>query len=258
MLSPREASGFSEIVVGEACLIQKLLLPREPLREPGFEVSYLVRTFADVGGDFLDYFFLDDRRLGIYLGDVVGKGLPAAMYAALAMGTLRSSKKTGEEPAAVLEQFNKRLLVRPIPGRYCAAQYAVFDPATLELRLANAGLPFPLHLSASGCCVLGGGGLPSGLFESVRYDQWTIQLAPGDAILFATDGLSEAFDEHGDRFGMSRLIDLCAMLDYSASDLFLRCVFDRIEQFAGGKQSDDMTAAVLKVHSQPLRAPEGT
>jgi CheY-like chemotaxis protein len=245
----KEPSGFSELVVSEACLVQKLLLPREPLLGANFEVTYLTRAFNEFGGDFLDYFCLSDGQLGIYMGDVVGKGLPAAMYAALALGSLRSIRKTGEEPAAILELFNKRLLVRPVASRYCASQYAVFDPVSLELRVANAGLPFPLHLSASGCRPLGEGGLPSGLFEFASYDQNNLRLAPGDAILFATDGLSEASDKHGEQFGMSRLIDLCAMLDYNAPDLFLRSVFDAIEKFTGGQQSDDMTAVVLKIPS---------
>jgi CheY-like chemotaxis protein len=245
----KEPSGFSELVVSEACLIQKLLLPREPLLGSNFEVTYLARAFSEFGGDFLDYFCLSDGQLGIYMGDVVGKGLPAAMYAALAMGSLRSIKKTGEEPAAILELFNKRLLVRPVVSRYCASQYAVFDPVSLELRVANAGLPFPLHLSATGCRPLGGGGLPSGLFDFASYEQSNFRLAPGDAILFATDGLSEASDKHGEQFGMARLIDLCAMFDYHAPDLFLRSVFDAIEQFTAGQQSDDMTAVMLKVSS---------
>lgn len=147
-----------------------------------------------------------------------GKGLPAALYAALAAGTLRSIKKTGEEPSAVLELFNKRLLVRPVPVRYCASQYAVFDPRTLELRLGNAGLPLSLHLSENGCSPIGKGGLPSGLLHSASYDQIAFRLAPGDAILFATDGLSEAANEHGEQFGMPRLIDLCAKLDHRAPD----------------------------------------
>jgi len=239
--------GFSDLVVGEAVLIQKLLLPREPLRESNFEATYLMRTFSEVGGDFLDYFLLSDGKLGIYLGDVVGKGLPAAMYAALAAGGLRAIHKTGQEPSAVLELFNKRLRVRPIPSRYCATQYAVYDPARLELRLANAGLPLPLHLSANGCCTVGDGGLPSGLFDGATYDQYTIQLSPGDAILFTTDGLSEARGRDGEPLDMPRLIDLCAMLDYSSSDVFLRSIFDSIEEFTGGNPSDDMTAAILKV-----------
>jgi phosphoserine phosphatase RsbU/P len=242
-----KTTGFSELVVGEACLVHKALLPREPLHGPDYEITYLIRTFSEVGGDFLDYFSMPDGKLGIYMGDVVGKGLPAAMYAALAVGGLRSIRKTGEEPAAVLELFNKRLMVRPIPSRYCASQYAVFDPATMELRVANAGLPLPLHLWAAGSCTIGEGGLPSGLFDFATYQQSTIRLAPGDAVLFATDGLIEATAPDGDQFGPSRLGDLCAMLDNESPDLFLSSLFDAIEDFTGGQPSDDMTAAVLKI-----------
>src|SRR5579862_579185 len=244
-----EQSGMSELVTSEACLIQKTLLPREPLLGPNFEITYLLRAFSEVGGDFLDYFCLSDGKLGIYIGDVTGKGLPAAMYAALAVGALRSIHKTGVEPAAVLNLFNKRLLVRPVPSRYCASQYAIFDSATLELHLSNAGLPLPLHLSASGCRPIGDGGLPSGLFEFASYLQGTFQLTHGDAILFATDGLSEARNKHGDPFGMSRLINLCTKLDHHAPDLFLRSVFDAIAEFTEGQQSDDMAAVLLTVQS---------
>jgi phosphoserine phosphatase RsbU/P len=249
-------SGFSELAVGEACLVQKALLPREPLCGLGYEVTYLVRTFSEVGGDFLDYFAMPDGKLGIYMGDVVGKGLPAAMYAALAVGGLRSIRKTGAEPAAVLELFNKRLMVRPIPSRYCASQYAVFDPATLELRVANAGLPRPLHLWAEGSAAIGEGGLPSGLFDAATYEQSSVQLAPGDAVLFATDGLVEAVAPDGEQFGSARLGDLCAMLDNDSPDLFLRSLFDAIEDFTENRPSDDMTAVVLKIRSHAAPAAE--
>jgi phosphoserine phosphatase RsbU/P len=244
--TPGELLGFSDLEQGEACLAHKILLPREPLLAPNFEVSYMVRTSRDVGGDFLDYFYLADHRLGIYLGDVVGKGLPAAMFAGLAIGTLRSIHKTGESPAAVLETFNKRLRVRPDPFRYCATQYAVFDPLTLELSVANAGIPLPLHLSASGCRLLGDGGLPSGIFDFARYDQYTFQLARGDAIFFTTDGLPEAKDSNGEDFGMARLVEVCAEAGCTRPDRLLRAVFARVKEFASAKQQDDMTAVVLK------------
>jgi sigma-B regulation protein RsbU (phosphoserine phosphatase) len=250
-----KTTGFTDLAVGEACLLQKLLLPREPLRGTNFEVTYLVRTFTEVGGDFLDYFQLDDAKLGIYMGDVVGKGLPAAIYAALAVGTLRSIKKTGQGPAAVLHQFNKCLRVRPVQSRYCASQYLVYDPATLKIHVANAGLPLPLHLSAGGCSALGEGGLPSGLFDFATYEEFAFQLEPGDAVLVATDGLFEATDKSGDQLGMERLSDLCAMLDYAKPDRFLRSIFRSIEQFTEGTQSDDMSAVLLRVLSPDEPAP---
>jgi phosphoserine phosphatase RsbU/P len=249
-----KALAFTELAVGEACLLQKLLLPREPLRGPHFEITYLVRTYTEVGGDFLDYFWLDDAKLGIYMGDVVGKGLPAAIYAGLAVGTLRAIKKTGQDPATVLKQFNKRLMVRAVPSRYCASQYAVFDPVSLEIHVANAGLPLPMHLSPSGCSALGEGGLPSGLFEAAQYEQYAFHLKPGDAVLIATDGLFEATNKHGEQLGMPRFTDLCAMLDYTKPDRFLRSIFRAIEDFTGGTQSDDMSAILLRVLSVEERA----
>jgi sigma-B regulation protein RsbU (phosphoserine phosphatase) len=243
------ASSLTETVVGEAVLIQKSLLPREPLRASSLEVTHLMQTFSDVGGDFLDYFFLTDGKLGLYVGDVVGKGLPAAMYGALAAGGLRAIHKTGAEPAAVLELFNRRLRVRPIASRYCTTQYAVYDPVSRVICIANAGLPLPLHFSARGCQAIGEGGLPSGLFDRATYEQHKVQLAPGDAVLFTTDGLSEAQDKNGEPLDMERLIELCAVLDYSSPEVFLRSLFDSVEEFNGGRPSDDMTAAVLKILS---------
>lgn len=251
MITTDEALGYSELELREACLIQSLLLPREPLQTPVCEVSHMVRSFTEVSGDFLDYFCLSNDQVALYLGDVVGKGLPAAMYAALAMGTLRSVNKTGEEPAAVMKLFNSRLRVRPLPNRYSALQYAVFDPVSLVLRVASAGLPLPLHLSASGCRAVGTGGLPPGLFDFADYEQETIQLAPGDTVLFATDGLSEATDRHGHPFGMEGIIDFCTRIDSGSADTLLRCIFETIEQFTGAKQHDDMTAVALKVRSHP-------
>lgn len=106
MVSPGEPPGFSDVERGEACIAHKLLLSRESLLALNFEISYPVRSSRDVGVDFLDSFCLSDGRLGIYLGDGVGKGVAAAMSGGLTIGTLRSTPKTSELPAAVLETFH--------------------------------------------------------------------------------------------------------------------------------------------------------
>jgi len=108
--------------------IQRSLVPAGNLKMPGAEMAFRFSPFAEVGGDFLDFFSLPNGLIGLYIGDVVGKGLAAAMYAALVMGTLRGINKTGEDTPEVLALLNKRLLVRPIRGRYCATIYALFDP----------------------------------------------------------------------------------------------------------------------------------
>ena len=148
--------------------IQYSLVPTGNLIGVGVEVAYRFSPFADVGGDFTDFFQLPNGLVGLYLGDVVGKGLAAAMYAALVMGTLRGINKTGEDTAAVLTLLNKRLLVRPISGRYCATLYALFDPITRQLTFSNAGLPHPVLVSNGKYSRLGEGGLPSAVFQGRR------------------------------------------------------------------------------------------
>src|SRR5271155_5525948 len=180
-----------EIEKDEARVIQQSLLPEGPLHGPSFEVAYKFSPYAEVGGDFADFFNLPDGRVGIYVGDVAGKGLSAAMYAALAMGMLRGIHKSSVPAASVLTLLNKRLMVRPVAARYSATLYATFDPKTLRLDFSNAGLPHPLVASPGRCKEVGQGGMPSGMFADVEYDQYSIQLSPGDTVLFATDGLHE-------------------------------------------------------------------
>ena len=232
----------------EARSLQQAIIQAELLRGSAVEFASRFRPFVDVGGDFLDYFRLSDNRLGLYLGDVVGKGLPAAMYAALAVGTLRGIRKTGELPRAVLELLNRRLRMRVPPARYCAVEYAVFDPASLELRLSNAGLPKPVHISAQGCRELGEGGLPSGLFPDTHYDQYNAQLEAGDAVLFLTDGILEAQNNAGEEFGNERLLRVCSTLHGESADGVLSRLFEAVDIFVdGAQQHDDMTAAVMKL-----------
>ena len=232
----------------EARIIQTALLPPLSLLEENFEISYRLFSFLEVGGDFLDYFVLPNGQLGVYLGDVVGKKLAAAMYAALAMGTFRGIHKNDRAPADVLELFNRRLRVRAVPHRFAAAQYALFDPQTLELRLANAGLPLPVRFGDSGCSTLGGGGLPAGLFDDVRYDEWRVQLAPGDFVLFATDGLHEACNSAGEHYGEEPLAKLCRSRQRISSDEVLEAILGDVAEFAGGTpQEDDLAAIVLVI-----------
>jgi len=234
--------------IEEARSLQRAMVPVEPIRTRQLEFACQFRPADEVGGDFLDYFWLDDKRLGFYLGDVVGKGLPAAMYAALAVGTLRGIKKTGESPTAVLQLMNKRLCMRVPPARYCAVLYGVFDPRSRQLWYANAGLPRPVRISASGCLELGEGGLPPGLFPDSDYEEQTTMLNPGDAVLFTTDGLTEAHNAGREELGLERLLEVCAQGPRgSAGDLLAR-VFQAADAYmAGAAQHDDMTAAVLKL-----------
>jgi phosphoserine phosphatase RsbU/P len=231
----------------EARVIQGVMLPAQPLRAEGILISHEFQPVTEVGGDYLDYFHLSDGTIGLYLGDVSGKGLPAALYAALAVGTLRGIHKTGMMPGRVVSLLNQRLLLRGIPGRHTAIQYALFDPSTGEMRIVSAGMPGPLLLRGNTCSTLKVAGIPPGLFPHVEYDEFKIQLQAGDSLLFFTDGLTDARSIDGEEFDEARLHKAC--LEYSTNSPLelLGHIFCAIQKFAADvRQFDDMTATLFQ------------
>lgn len=233
----------------EARQIQLSLLPAGALVTNTAEVAFRFEPYAGVGGDFADFFKLPNGQVGIYIGDVVGKGLSAAMYAALVMGMLRGTHKTGTDTSLVLKTLNERLLVRPVVGRYAATVYAVYDPQSRQLAFSNAGLPFPLLASGCDCVRLGQGGLPSGLICGCSYETHQIQLNPGDSVLFATDGLTELRDSDDNDFSWARLADVWRTSSRKSAEEALDLLFEEAQRFANGAhaRNDDITAVVLKV-----------
>jgi len=231
----------------EARAIQNAMFPVESLRANNVRITHEFQPVASVGGDFLDYFQLTDGSIGLYIGDVSGKGLPAAMYAALAVGALRGVHKTGQAPGRVLSTLNRRLLVRGMPRRYSATQYAVFHPRTREMQVASAGLPGPFHLSQHGCRALDIPGMPAGLFEVAKYETATLELEPGDALIFCTDGITEAFNVEGESFGLARVSAICEAELKATPPKFLSQIFAAVERFTRGReQHDDMAAMVFQ------------
>jgi len=232
----------------EAQRIQTLLLPTRAPQHQAVEIAFRFTPFSEVGGDFADFFALPDGLIGLYLGDVVGKGLPAAMYGALVMGTLRGIHKTGTDTARVLSLLNERLAQRPIQGRFCATLYALFDPANRELTFSNAGIPLPLLVSGNTCRALGEGGLPSGLFPGAAYGAHVVRLAPGDSVLFATDGLHEWRNRDGIEFGDEQIGEIWSECQGKSADESIDHMFESIVEFSqGGGAHDDTTAVVLRV-----------
>jgi serine phosphatase RsbU (regulator of sigma subunit) len=228
--------------------IQHSLVPAGNLKIPHTEVAYRFSAYAEVGGDFLDFFCLPDGMVGIYIGDVVGKGLSPAMYGALVMGASRGINKTGEDTAAVLALLNKRLLARPLRGRYCATLYALFNPVTRKLTFSNAGLPYPVLVSQGKYSTLGAGGVPSGAFPGTTYERLSVRLAPGDSVLFATDGLHELRNERDEDFGWDQMGELWSGCAGTSADESLEYLFAGAKSFSGRSgQHDDITAVALRV-----------
>ena len=243
-LDLRSIEKLREQELEEARVIQNVMLPPHPLRAAGVTISHEFQPVMEVGGDYLDYFKLSDETIGLYVGDVSGKGLPAALYAALAVGTLRGIHKTGMEPERVLSLLNERLLLRGIPGRHSAIQYALFHPATARMRIVSAGMPGPILLRGEDSRVLQIAGLPPGLFSAATYDELSLQLEPGDSLLFFTDGLSDARNLHDQEFGVEAVQAICHWCAGESPLDLLGHLFSTIQEFTiNCKQWDDMTAA---------------
>src|SRR5580658_7000794 len=144
--------------------------------------------------------------------------------------------------------LNKRLRVRPVPGRFSSMIYALFNPASGVLSFSNAGVPLPLLVSGAGCRSLGAGGFPSGMFADASYEIHSVQLAPGDAVLFATDGLHEMRNAQDEDLSWGKLEEIWQQCRCKSADECLDFLFDEVRAFSASSGShDDMTAVVLKV-----------
>lgn len=244
-LCPPEPSHQRDL--DEATKIQQAMLPKQVLVGSRFKVLYEFQPVLGVGGDFLDYFNLPNEQVGIYIGDVCGKGLPAALYAALTVGILRGVHKEGQLPGTVLSALNRRMTTYGVTCRYAVIQYAVFDPATGTLQITSAGMNGPFHVSQNGCQELTLSGLPPGMFPNANYETHTLQLEPGDSVVFCTDGLVEALNPEGEFFGSERLAELCDRLTgHVPGAEYGEHIFTAVDCFTDGRpQSDDMAIVVL-------------
>lgn len=175
--------------------VQEKLLPPPLARLPELELASGFLPAPSVGGDFYDCFHLQARSLGLYLGDVPGRGLESVLYALVVNEILRGLPKAGNEPADLLSLLNQRLLRRrALPGKFCCLAFALVDLERRHLVVANAGLPFPLLHRGDAVTAVEISGLPVGLFEPGEYDQAALSLQPGDRLLFCSDGLLEALE----------------------------------------------------------------
>jgi len=244
-LCPPEPSHQRDL--DEATKIQQAMLPKQALFTGRFRVMHEFQPVLGVGGDFLDYFNLPNGQVGLYIGDVCGKGLPAALYAAMTVGILRGIHKEGQLPGTVLSALNRRMTTYGVTCRYSVIQYAVFDPASGTLQIASAGMSGPFHVSQDGCRELALSGLPPGMFANASYETHTIQLEPGDSAVFCTDGLVEAMNPEDEFFGSERLSDLCGRLTGIVPGAeYAEHIFTAVEGFSDGcRQHDDMAVVVL-------------
>jgi phosphoserine phosphatase RsbU/P len=226
--------------------IQRALLP-EPQRLGGFfEAMGASVSCRAIGGDFFDYVDLPQGEFGFAVGDVAGKGAPAALLAAVLQGVFASQASNGTGPAMTLSRVNQALIRRSVESRFATAFYGVLTPDG-KLTYCNAGHNPPLLIRPSGVQRLETGGLILGLFEHATFEEETVSVSPGDILVTFSDGVTEALSLTGEEYGEDRLIE-CAGLyrEKSVPDL-LDGILASVRQFtAGAVQSDDVTALVLR------------
>jgi len=228
--------------------IQQQLMPEEvPSIEP-LNIAVTFRPVAHLGGDLYDFIHFDDGRLAIVVGDVAGKGAPAALYAALSSGIIRTRATRKYPPGQMLELVNKTIASRPIESQYCALVYAIYDPQTRRIVLANSGLPYPLLIHASAPRFLELAGIPVGLFPDSQYQELDLQLESGDVLVFYSDGLVEARDANNEDFGLKRLAEVVQQNREKSAEEIVDAVNAQVEDFVGRTPfHDDRTLIVVKM-----------
>lgn len=231
--------------------IQRQLLPHGARGIPGLDLAAAYLPARTLGGDFYDFLPYGEGKLAVALGDVSGKGTAAALFGSLAIGTLRELVVSStSSPAAMLEMLNHRMYGARLDARFIALIFAVYDARARRLTLANAGGPYPTLIRGGKITELRADGVPLGLFASVQYEESVVDLQPGDAVVFASDGIVEAMNPQEEEFGSARLHAVLAehSTGASASELSERIIFATDSHSGPGTSShDDRTLLVLRV-----------
>jgi sigma-B regulation protein RsbU (phosphoserine phosphatase) len=230
--------------------LQFRLLPASYPKLENLEVSAKFIPARTIGGDLYDFLQYSLSRSAIVIGDVSGKGAPAAIYAALVSGILRSHAPIEPGPAEMLSAVNFSLSERRIEAQFVSLIYAVWDDSRRTLQVANSGLPRPIHCVQGEVQVIEATGLPLGLFDEVEYDEFSFKTKPGDLFVFFSDGILDARNFAGELFGRKRVEQIVSQQCQNSADEVVQSIFQAVADHTGGAESfDDETIVVIKVKS---------
>jgi phosphoserine phosphatase RsbU/P len=228
--------------------VQLRLLPTAPPvhQHAEFAVSFL--PARAIGGDLYDFLEYSDNQTAVVLGDVSGKAAPAALFAALVSGIMRSAVQQKPEPAAMLALLNDALQERKLDSQYVVMLYALWNDDNRTLTVANSGAVQPIFCRGGENVTVRAEGFPLGMFPSATYEEFNVATQPGDAIVFVSDGILDAENEKGDMYGEERLATLlCGSRELPAQHIADAILAD-VTRFQGSKDRfDDETIIVLKV-----------
>jgi serine phosphatase RsbU (regulator of sigma subunit)/anti-sigma regulatory factor (Ser/Thr protein kinase) len=229
-----------------ATLIQQQFLPRQLPNLPQWQIAAYYGPARAVGGDFYDFIEMRDGRIGIAVGDVTDKGVPAALVMARTHSILRAEASRSDSPGEILARANA-LLEPEMPARmFVTCLFAILEPATGRIVLANAGHNLPYVRTDDGVVELRATGMPLGLMPGIRYEETEGVIAPGSNVLLYSDGLVEAHDPNQQMYGFPRLREEMAV-DDAGSELLDR-LLDTLHRFTGAdwEQEDDITLVTLR------------
>jgi sigma-B regulation protein RsbU (phosphoserine phosphatase) len=248
--------------LASAALIQRSFLPRREMLDPvraALDLSAEMRPARDVGGDFYDYFMLDENRVALAVGDVCGKGIPASLFMAVAITALRSAAHEEQDVAATLARTNAILCRDNDASMFATLFYAVLDLRTGELEYGNCGHNAPYILSPTGMRSLPTTGLPVGLYPERSAAAARVTIGRDDTLLLFTDGVTEAMNPAQEEFSNPRFEALLPELAALPPAELVSRVFSEVDAFAAGEhQADDITCLTLRLVNRPPSSPRMT
>ncbi|MGB7985937.1 MAG: SpoIIE family protein phosphatase, partial [Terracidiphilus sp.] len=228
--------------------VQLRLLPPLAPELPNAEMAVRFLPARTIGGDLYDFIEYNAGLMAIVLGDVSGKAAPAALFAALVSGIMRSAAQQRPEPARMLGLLNDAIQERKLESQYVTMLFALWNDDSRTLQVANSGAVQPILCRAGQSSTILAEGFPLGLFPDVVYDELSVATEPGDAIVFVSDGILDAVNAQGEMYGSERLEELlCNRGEHSAEEI-ADAILSDVGRFQGDEDRfDDETIIVLKV-----------
>jgi sigma-B regulation protein RsbU (phosphoserine phosphatase) len=232
-----------------AARLQQSILPRQWPQDPRFDLWGTMRPAKDIGGDFYDHFVLPQGRCGLVVADVSGKGVSAGLFGMVSKTLLRAiATQPHQPPGEVTREVNEALCADNESSMFVTAFYGQYDPATGRLVYANAGHPPPVVLRQHGApeWVATTDGTALGVVQGLTYQEWAIDLAPGDTLLVFTDGVTESINADGQEFGKARVWALLEGYRANGAREVIERLLERVERFTHGAEPfDDITCLAL-------------
>jgi sigma-B regulation protein RsbU (phosphoserine phosphatase) len=234
-----------ELAVGRA--VQSALMPKDNPDLEGWEIWLFTQSANEVGGDLVDYLFIEDTRLGLAIGDVAGKGLGAALLTAKLQSTIRAIATHYRSLSDFGSELNRIFIRDGLPQRFVSLVYLELEAGSKKIRLMNAGHPPPVHIQKGKIKEMAQGEPALGIMPKTAYKEHSIRLEKGDFLVVYSDGVTEARNEQGDFYGEKRWLQLLQKSKNLSAQALGEKMMSEIRSFVGeARPSDDLSLILLK------------